>query len=46
VLQNIFLSEREKIRAGWRKLPSEEGHDLLFLTNVKWVNKSRKMTVA
>jgi len=46
LLQNIFLSEREKIRGGWRKIHSEEHHDLLFSTNVMRVNKSRRMRVA
>jgi hypothetical protein len=45
-LKNIFLSEREKIRVGWRKLHIEERRDLLFSTNVMPVNKSRRMRVA
>jgi hypothetical protein len=40
------LFEREKMRGEWRKLHSEERHDLFFSTHVMRVNKSRRMRMA
>jgi hypothetical protein len=40
------LSEKEKIRGGWRKPHNEERQYLLFSTNVMRVNKPRRMRVA
>jgi len=45
-LKSIFLSEREKMRGGWRKLHNEEHHDSFFSTHLVRVNKSRRMRVA
>jgi hypothetical protein len=42
VLRKIFESKRDEVTGNWRKLHSEELHDLQCSPNITWVIKSRK----
>jgi hypothetical protein len=43
VLMRIFESEREEVAGGWRRLYSEELHNLYASPNIIRVIKSRRM---
>jgi hypothetical protein len=43
VLKKIFWPERDEVTGDWRRLHSEEHHDLYFSLNSIWVIKSRIM---
>jgi hypothetical protein len=34
VLRKVFVPEREEVTGGWRKLHSEELHDLYYLPDI------------
>jgi hypothetical protein len=43
VLRGIFRPKREKVEGGWRRLHSEELHNLYDSPNIITVIKSRRM---
>jgi hypothetical protein len=43
VLRRIFEPKREEVNGGWRRLYSEELHNLYASPNVNKVIKSRRM---
>jgi hypothetical protein len=46
VLRNIFRPKREKLTKGWRRLFSEELHDLYCSPNIIWVIRSGRFDLA
>jgi hypothetical protein len=43
VLRRIFVSKRDEVTGGWRKLHNEEFHDLYFSPSIIRLIKSRRM---
>jgi hypothetical protein len=43
VLRRIFGPEREEVGEGWRRLHSEELHNLCALPDITWVINLRRM---
>jgi hypothetical protein len=43
VLRKMFRHNRDEVTGQWRRLHSEELHDLYTLQNIIRVNKSRRM---
>jgi hypothetical protein len=43
VLRRIFGPKRDEVTGEWRKLHTEELHDLYSSPNIVWVIKSRRM---
>jgi len=46
VLRRIFGPKRDEVTGEWRKLHSEELHDLYCSPNIVWIIKSRRMSWA
>ena len=43
VLRKIFVSKREEVTRNWRKLHTDELHDLYSSTNIIWVVEQRRI---
>jgi hypothetical protein len=43
VLRRIFGQKRDEVTRGWRKLHTEELHNLYFLPSIIRISKSRRM---
>lgn len=46
IVRKIFEPKREKVAGGWRKLYSEQLHELYSLRSIIWVIKSRRRRLA
>jgi hypothetical protein len=46
VLRRIFVSKRDEVVGGWRKLHDEKLHDLYFVPSIVRIIKSRRMRCA
>ena len=43
VFRKIFVSKWEEVTRNWRKLHTDELHDLYFSTNIIWLVEQRRM---